>query len=233
MISLVPWLEHLETHLPVAKAGADPKGVHQVRVAGRRLRVWLELAGLRVLEDDLAWLVRGAGKVRDLEVLLGYPRLPQPFRKWATERLVEARAELVPMLESPRLKGLLRALPTLPPLEGATEARLQGFVRRVERRAREWEQHDQFQQLHALRRALRKLRYAREWLGLPTEAIKELQDALGAVGDITFILNYLAMFEGNGNKAPAQLRARLKARLEETLKTAKDVWGAHGQAALV
>jgi CHAD domain-containing protein len=233
MISLIPWLEHLETHLLVAKAGADPEGVHQVRVAVRRLRVWLELAGLRVLEDDLAWLVRGAGKVRDLEVLLGHPRLPRPFQEWAAERLGEARAELVPMLESPRLKGLLRALSALPPLERpAAEARLERFVRRVERRAAEWEAHDDFERLHALRRALRKLRYAREWLGLDPQAIKELQDALGAVGDLTFTLHYLAMFEGDGKKALAQFRARLETRLEEALKTAKDAWEAHGQAGL-
>ncbi|HEU4743256.1 MAG TPA: CHAD domain-containing protein, partial [Meiothermus sp.] len=64
MIAPTRWLLHLENHLPVARKGADPEGVHQVRVAGRRLRVWLELGGYQVLHDDLRWLVRGAGKVR-------------------------------------------------------------------------------------------------------------------------------------------------------------------------
>jgi CHAD domain-containing protein len=40
-------------HLPLALSGEDPEGVHQVRVAGRRLRAYLDLLGFRVLKDDL------------------------------------------------------------------------------------------------------------------------------------------------------------------------------------
>ncbi|GEM87099.1 CHAD domain-containing protein [Meiothermus granaticius] len=232
MIPLQPWLQHLETHLPIAKVGTDPEGVHQVRVAVRRLRVWLELAGMRVLEDDLAWLVRGAGKVRDLEVLLGQPGLPQPFREWGLEQLGAARLELVPLLESPRLKGLLRALALLPPLEETTaKARLPRFGERAAQRAREWEQQGTFETLHALRRALRKLRYAREWLGLSTEGVKKLQEALGAVGDLTFILHYLTLFEAGSTAALPRFRRQLEAGLEKALNSAQAAWEAHrGQA---
>ncbi|MER3482613.1 MAG: metal-chelation protein CHAD [Meiothermus sp.] len=233
MISLTPWLQHLSEHLPVAREGQDREGVHQVRVAVRRLRVWLELAGMGILEDDLAWLVRGAGKVRDLEVLLGYPRLPKAFQDWAKDRLGEARTELVPMLDSARLKGLLQALSSLPPLERPlAEGRLGRFVHRVRRRAEGWERHDDFERLHALRRALRKLRYAREWLALDTEAIKELQDALGAVGDITFTLNYLDAFEADGGKATVQFRRGLETRLTKALGEAKASWESQKNAVL-
>ena len=39
-ISVAPWLEHLERHLPVARLGGDPEGVHHLRVAAQRLRTW-------------------------------------------------------------------------------------------------------------------------------------------------------------------------------------------------
>lgn len=233
MIALSQWLLHLTEHLPLAREGADPEGIHQVRVAVRRLRVWLELADLGVLEDDLAWLVRGAGRVRDLEVLLGHPRLPKAFGDWAKEQLGEARRELTPMLDSARLKGLLRALSALHPLERtAAEARLGHLVRRVGRRAADWEAHGDFERLHALRRALRRLRYAREWLGLDTEAIKQLQDALGAVGDLTFTQNYLRAFEADGGKAPPQFERGLETRLAGALEEAKASWKSHGGAVL-
>jgi CHAD domain-containing protein len=39
------WVAHLGAHLPLALSGEDPEGVHQVRVAGRRLRAYLDLLG--------------------------------------------------------------------------------------------------------------------------------------------------------------------------------------------
>lgn len=136
-IGLDRWLQHLREHLPIAKEGRDPEGVHQVRVAVRRLRVWLRLAGLRVLEDDLAWLVRAAGEVRDLEVLLQNNRLPKAFRRWAASRLKEARARFEPLLETPRLAGLLQALSNLPPLDTTlAQARLKRFFTRLKEKPR-------------------------------------------------------------------------------------------------
>jgi CHAD domain-containing protein len=107
---------HLEAHLPLALSGEDPEGVHQVRVAGRRLRAYLDLLGFRVLKDDLRFLVRQAGRVRDLEVALGGP-LPQGFRGHLRAELAEARRSLVALLRSPWMGALLRALRHLPPLD--------------------------------------------------------------------------------------------------------------------
>jgi hypothetical protein len=108
------WVAHLEAHLPLALSGEDPEGVHQVRVAGRRLRAYLELLGFRVLKDDLRFLVRQAGRVRDLEVALGRP-LPEGFREHLRAELAEARRSLVALLRSPWMGTLLRALRHLPP----------------------------------------------------------------------------------------------------------------------
>jgi CHAD domain-containing protein len=227
-IALSPWLAHLRKHLPIARQGQDPEGVHQVRVAVRRLRVWLQLAGMRVLEDDLAWLVRAAGQVRDLEVLLLHPDLPPAFQKWARVRLKQARTEFIPVLDSPRLAGLLQALSILPPLDGkAAQARLARLAQRVERRAEEWRAEDSIESLHALRRALRRLRYAREWLQQDSEIVKKLQDIFGQVGDLSFTLNYLSIYEAEGGRAPIRYRKKLEAGLTQALATAKQTWKDH------
>jgi len=227
-IDLDRWLQHLQEHLPIAKEGHDPEGVHQVRVAVRRLRVWLRLAGLRVLEDDLAWLVRSAGEVRDLEVLLLNNHLPKGFRRWAASRLKEARAAFVPLLDSPRLAGLLQALANLPPLDEApAQTRLKRFVRQVERKAEEWQQEGGLERLHALRRALRRLRYAREWLGQDSQRIKQLQEVFGRVGDLSFTLRYLAAYEAAGGRGAAAYKRQLEAQLQGALEAAREAWQTH------
>ncbi|GIW32099.1 MAG: hypothetical protein KatS3mg071_2273 [Meiothermus sp.] len=227
-IGLDRWLQHLQEHLPIAQEGRDPEGVHQVRVAVRRLRVWLRLAGLRVLEDDLAWLVRSAGEVRDLEVLLLNNHLPEAFRRWAASRLKEARAAFVPLLDSPRLAGLLQALSNLPPLdEASAQTRLKRFVRQVERKAEEWQSQESLEHLHALRRALRRLRYAREWLGQDSQPIKLLQEAFGRVGDLSFTLRYLAAYESEGGRGVAVYKRQLEAQLQGALEAAREAWRAH------
>lgn len=224
-ISLDKWLHHLRQHLPIARQGQDPEGVHQLRVASRRLRVWLRLAGMQVLEDDLAWLVGAAGEVRDLEVLLQGSNLPKAFRAWAGSRLERARGDLVPLLDSPRLSGLLQALSYLPPLEeGLAQTRLKRFVRQVQRKAEAWHSQGSIESLHALRRALRRLRYAQEWLGQNSQTAKEMQAVFGQVGDLGFTLRYLSAYQSEGGRLPRAYKGRLEAQLTEALETAKQAW---------
>lgn len=224
MIDLERWLLHLRQHLPLAREGSNPEGVHQVRVAARRLRVWLELAGMRVLEDDLAWLVREAGRVRDLEVLLSDEQ-PEAFARWLHKELEAARAAFVPMLDSPRMAGLLWALPNLPPVPiPQAQARLPRFERRLRRRAATWAQEDSLEALHGVRRALRRLRYAREWLNHPTGDLKRLQDTLGQAGDLGFTLAYLQRFEQQGGKVAASHKRRLENGLREAIEQARQSW---------
>jgi CHAD domain-containing protein len=65
--------------VPAARAGADPEGVHQLRVAVVHLRVWLDMGGWRVLHDDLRWLRAIAARVRDLDVQLAGGGLPSAY----------------------------------------------------------------------------------------------------------------------------------------------------------
>jgi CHAD domain-containing protein len=193
------WVAHLRAHLPLALSGEDPEGVHQVRVAGRRLRVYLDLLGYRVLREDLRRLVRGAGRVRDLEVALTAPPLPEgaslpPGLKAHLEReLAQARALLPALLASPWMEALLRALAALPPLERPrAKARLARLEAQTRKRLRDLRQNPTSEALHAYRRALRQLRYAKEFLGLPTKRERALQEVLGGLNDLEVFLGLLA-----------------------------------------
>ncbi|WP_448566935.1 CHAD domain-containing protein [Thermus sp.] len=188
------WVEHLLAHLPLALSGEDPEGVHQVRVAGRRLRAYLDLLGFRVLKDDLRFLVRQAGRVRDLEVALGKD-LPQGFREHLEAELKEARRSLVALLRSPWMGALLRALRHLPPLdEKRAGKRLERLEARLEERWARLEAQPTLENLHAFRRALRRVRYAKEFLGLSAKREKALQEVLGEVNDLKALRDLLEAY---------------------------------------
>ena len=64
---------------PIARVGKDPEGVHQARVATRRLRCdlrsfapLLDPAWVTSLRDELRWLGGEIGVAREAEVLLGH-----------------------------------------------------------------------------------------------------------------------------------------------------------------
>jgi CHAD domain-containing protein len=64
---------------PVARIGTDPEGVHQARVATRRLRSdlrtfapLLDPLWVATLRDELRWLASELGVAREAEVLLGH-----------------------------------------------------------------------------------------------------------------------------------------------------------------
>ena len=76
-VAIASSVRQLLLRLPAARAGIDPEGVHQARVATRRLRSDLRtfrplLDGTWVdaLRADLEWLADALGRVRDADVLL-------------------------------------------------------------------------------------------------------------------------------------------------------------------
>jgi CHAD domain-containing protein len=205
MIPITPWLRHLRRHVPVARAGRDPEGVHQVRAGAARLAAWLDLSGTRVLKDDLRWMRRRASTVRDLDVLL-MRRLPRAFREHLLARRRAARADLLAALGDPRSRDLLHVLALLPPLRRGTARR---NLRRLDRRARralarvEAEgRRARAETLHDLRRAVRRLRHAREWLHEDAAPLREVQLALGALNDVVVARRWLARFPGRAAHAP-------------------------------
>ena len=119
-------VDRLVRHDPVVREGSDPEGVHQARVATRRLRSDLRtfsplldpewVAGLREELSDFAGLL---GAVRDADVLLIRLRkaaatLPEPEREAAGRVLADLeasrateRAKLLTAMDDDRYRTLL------------------------------------------------------------------------------------------------------------------------------
>jgi CHAD domain-containing protein len=75
--ALASSVSRLVEHDPVVRSGDDPEGVHQARVATRRLRSdlrtfrrVLDPEWSEALRSELQWLGEGLGRVRDADVLL-------------------------------------------------------------------------------------------------------------------------------------------------------------------
>jgi CHAD domain-containing protein len=224
VIALSPWLAHLETHLQIARDGVDPEGVHQVRVATRRLAVWLELSGRSVLLSDLAWLRARAGAVRDLDVMLARAGVPRPFARWLAEQRTAARRQLLDALAEPRLTGLLEALSLLPAMDAdRAERNLTTIAEDVLAAASELEESpEEIDALHRLRRRMRRLRYALDWLQRPIEPFRGVQEVFGKVNDLSNALELLAAFPGAARLD--SLRASWTTEIARNRRKARRLW---------
>jgi CHAD domain-containing protein len=198
-------------HEPGTRLGADPENLHQFRVANRRLRASLR-AGRKLVDRswatsiraDLARVGQVTGPVRDLDVLL--ERLGRDLAvadstdlaagavllaELTTER--EAlQGELLQLLDGPDYLRLLTELEapirpaTRPARRRLTELAAQELRRLVED-VRELGSSLNDAELHGLRIAVKRVRYAFELAGGPTkrqttqviEAARALQDLLG------------------------------------------------------
>lgn len=169
--ALVRWIDQ-------CRAG-DPDAAHGLRVATRRLDVWLRLGGRRILRDDLRWLRAIAGPARDLDVRLADPGAATTDRDALRARRAAAHATLVAALDTPRAAGLAAALPLLPPIDPAAA---RPHLARLARAALALPDHDA-EALHVVRRAIRRVRYGLDWLGEPHGPLAKAQDALGTISD--------------------------------------------------
>jgi CHAD domain-containing protein len=188
---------------PGVRLGVDAEPVHDLRVAVRRLRALLRAASPMIavdwaerLREELDWLGRALGPLRDLDVLSAHLRAETSALPEADRALVEpafaaleadhtaARAETLAALGSERYFALLDALASAPPLVETTETleeiagaqleKLQKTMRRVDASATD-------ELLHTARIRTKRLRYVAEALGekrVVTRA-KEFQDVVG------------------------------------------------------
>ena len=214
-------LEHLQQNHHGALTSDDPEYIHQMRVATRRLRAALRLFA-PVLPDGLAdalhlpfvALMTKLGDARDLDVLLteianpvltalpNEPRLPA-LASDITNRRYAARAEALALLAAPDYgRMLVAALESLHPEPAAAcdETPLQDFaterLRRLRKKLRRLAaaaRLDEPATLHALRIAIKRLRYALEFFAplAPDRAfvpalqrLAALQDTLGQLNDL-------------------------------------------------
>lgn len=188
-VSVAPWLRQLKDAIAVNRKGADPEGVHQMRVALARTCLWLRLGEHRVLRDDARWLRCAAAPLRDLDVRLSFHPPRTEASRLEGQRPAALR-QLVAVLESSRARALLDALAVLPPVSTdqvqRSTRRLVARVLALGRRA-EGRPHDAAS-LHALRCAVRRLRYALEAVGQPAADVTALQDSLGEACDCAIAL---------------------------------------------
>jgi CHAD domain-containing protein len=204
--------DEILAHDPGTRLGTDPEALHKFRVAVRRLRAVLRAARPILdhawtdqLRDELAWLGRALGAVRDHDVLLQHVRAQAPTmsqdEQAPLERLAEAietqregaRAELLEVLSSPRyleLLGRVELAGELPRWNGVRKS-VKNLAarefRKFERELDRLEPEPNNAELHRLRVRGKRARYAGE-LAAPAVGkvahrfvarAKEVQDVLG------------------------------------------------------
>jgi len=223
-IPLDRWLRHLRHNLSIARECEDPEGVHQVRVATRRIETWLLLAGWHVYRDDLRWLRVEASSARDVDVLLLRAGLPKRLKDDLTDHRRTAYGEFLLAAEDPRLQALIVGLGALPPLAPTVASTRMGrlLAKVLERGKQVSEEQGSLESLHGLRRALRRLRYGLELTGGSTASLKRLQDALGHINDLAVAIRCLDDL-GRGI-APAGFRATLQSELSAARPVALQLW---------
>lgn len=199
----------LVKHRAMVLANRRPEGIHQTRVALRRLRAAFGLFRhavdgpvMRALSAEARWLAGECGPARDLHVFLTEiadevpPLVRRVARRLADSHLQRARAAL----SGARFEAFERQLDAFLDLSPAhpTE-RLDAFARielqahheKVMRRGRKIETLS-VKRLHRLRISMKKLRYAAEFLkpAFAQAAVKpyiqatvRLQGALGILND--------------------------------------------------
>jgi CHAD domain-containing protein len=182
-------------HDPVIRLDLDPEGVHQARVATRRLRSDLRTFGSLIdpvwaaeLRDELGWLASILGHVRDGDVMLERMRrrsalLPEPSSR-GTARLLatleaardDAHTELLSTLRSERYVALLDRLVAaaktpllLLEADLPAPAVLPALVRRpwrsLAKRVKALSDVPTVEELHDVRIRTKRVRYAAEAVG--------------------------------------------------------------------
>ncbi len=217
------FLSTVEANVPGVIADIDTEFLHDLRVAVRRARSTIKLAGdalprgdaVAQLADDLKWLGDATTPTRDLDVyLLGVPRMAgslraalpadlDAFRAHLGARRADAFTGLVSDLGSPRFTTVLarwRAVamvdrwssPGGPSAAEFGAARLRRAHRRVLRLGSIIDSRSAPEQLHALRKRCKELRYLLEIFEQtePPRArkrmlpvLKALQECLGEFQD--------------------------------------------------
>ncbi|HEY3834747.1 MAG TPA: CHAD domain-containing protein [Acidimicrobiia bacterium] len=118
--------QRIARHESEARLGVDPDGVHQLRVAGRRLRchlkqfrTWLAPEWVGVMRTETAWVTDALARVRDLEVMRDVlsacaASLPaadvgslEPLFLNLAAQHADARHDMLVMLDDPRFEELL------------------------------------------------------------------------------------------------------------------------------
>jgi CHAD domain-containing protein len=243
-------LREIEAHDPGTRLGRDPESLHEMRVAVRRFRALLR-AGRKLVATDTARLdtrlkALGSvlGEVRDLDVLL--ERLEPEAASLGGDDAADAKALLRTLRrERSRKRSRLRAtldsepylallddlgemLDTLEP--ATTEVSLDALARKAGQKlsklARALPDDPADEQLHALRIAGKRARYAAELAGRQkvVKRAKLLQDVLGTHQDAVVAVQRLRKLAAGAPVAQAFAAGRLVEREHARRADARAAW---------
>lgn len=184
---------------PGTRLGRDPESLHDMRVAVRRSRALLRAGeplytnDVSSLAEELRWLGERLGAVRDLDVLIDRLRAESQdldaggLLRELEERRTRARSSLLKALGTPRYSTLLDrfadAIDALAP--GDSSATLDDIAARqlgrLRSRVRKMGDDAPDDELHALRKKGKRVRYAYELAeqGEVVKRAKAFQDVLG------------------------------------------------------
>jgi CHAD domain-containing protein len=247
---LLRQLREIEAHDPGTRLGRDPESLHDMRVAVRRARALLR-AGRRVIGDDTATVEAGLkelgrvlGAVRDLDVLIERLRgegeeldgdVRAAFRAAIaslTRERAAARRRLLRALCSDLYLRLLddlerTARELTPSGDGSTLAdlvdRQAGKLRKIAKSLPDDPADDE---LHALRKAGKRTRYAAELAGDAklVRRAKELQDVLCEHQDAVVAGERLRGLAATGDATLAFAAGRVAEREETLRRSARRRW---------
>lgn len=233
----------------------DPEYLHQMRVGLRRLRSALDLFGLQLGNAvaahaaGLRALGTGLGAARDWDVLMTeiLPQIPAPDAKVLAGSCAQARSSArrkakkliktntynVPMLELGRWLATPRATAGMSwrePARTAAARILAVRYARVLKRGRRLSDLSP-EQLHRLRIAVKKLRYAVEFfndlfqvkaMAVQRARLAKLQDILGTINDAVAVDPLLEAARRNAREWPADAARALRLWHQERAAAHRD-----------
>jgi CHAD domain-containing protein len=243
------FVRELREREPGVRLGADPEELHKQRVATRRLRSLLRSTRPQLadpdraerLRNELRWLGRLLGEVRDRDVLIAYlvEELGAIEEAGAFGAILEllddereqAWNEVLAALDSPRYRKLIAELEWPPALRDgerlATAAtadygRLRKAVKRLGAEPKD-------EELHRVRIRTKRARYAAEAVGGESRFVaraKDVQDTLGVHQDAVVaeerVRELVAQVRGTGRTALAA--GRLIERQRSRRAAARAAW---------
>jgi CHAD domain-containing protein len=253
LASLAPLLAAWARHEPGTRLGDDPTHLHALRIAARRMDALLGLfasslpRSLRSARPKLKGLVRTLGEVRDHDIQLqtvaafGAELSPAerqglaPFARHLTTGREHARKRMLQALDAPATTAffelLARALAQGPPatvtasapLDQVAPALLRSRFRKLRKSVRRLGEHPAMEDYHAVRRRVKRLRYALEAViepyGKPAQqalrGLRRLQDGLGHVQDAHVARSHLAQLAAHSPSRFEPLTLFLMGRLAE------------------
>jgi CHAD domain-containing protein len=190
---------------PGTRLGRDPESLHDMRVAVRRSRALLRAGeplytnDVTALADELRWLGEKLGAVRDLDVLIDRLRgeaseleaddatTSRTLLRTLERRRTAARTALLKALASERYLTLLdRVAEEIDGLEASgadvtLDELAERELKKLRKRVRKAGDDPADEELHALRKKDKRVRYAYELAGRDdvVKQAKKLQDVLG------------------------------------------------------